>query len=267
MAKKMARRARSLDTDVIAFMSEFARYLIDGGMTTGQFAELAKVGFFEAASAGAKFSNSRVNQSAVAALTGMGRAEVREMAKRVKASPVIRPSGLEALVEGWSKDVRFIGSDYTPRRLAVKGRGAAFAQLVRDYGGDVPPRSMLRALQRKGYVEVKSGYAVLQTSAIQARGRARLQQAVNALLALIRSPASVESLSPIRILTMEVSHPAASAKGRIVIQKRAERSLHALMNDISAAGTAASLESPPGVAYKGWVTRVRVAVVAEDSAQ
>ncbi len=246
-------------------MSEFARYLVVSGVTASRFAGVMRVAFYRAASAEARFRNKRLNHSAVAAMTGLTRAQVRDFAKQEKLAPRTGRDRMENIIEGWTSDPAFTTSGYAPRRLTVGTRNASFNSLVRKYGGDIPARSVLREMIRNGCITLQGQYISLTMKARQTRSQARLHHLCGALSKLLsESPDRSNALYPLRILNAEVTYPATSAKGRVLMQRRSDKSLRALMAELQAAGSAASIESPPGPGQSEWTTRTRVVLISEE---
>lgn len=267
MSKKRRRKQpdSQIDADLIEFLSEFARFLVSAGVTHAKFAKIARSAFYSAAIAKARFSNLRVNQSAVAAMTGMTRLQVRELAADSEENLSAPRDRLDNLIHGWTTDVAFIDSKYRPRPLAVTGRQGAFAALVKKYGGDIPPRSALREMLRHECVAVRDGYAHLSGVARHSSGTARLSNMSKILREMVRDlSGDEERSSPIRSIQLEAVYPATSAKGRIVLQKRSTMSMKALIADLRSAGAAAAVESPPGSSHAGWLTRTKVLLITED---
>jgi hypothetical protein len=56
------------------------------------------------------------------------------------------------VVQGWRIDPEFQNDKGAPATLTVRGPNATFPTLVRRYGGDVTPVSVLKELQRTGVV-------------------------------------------------------------------------------------------------------------------
>ncbi len=246
-------------------MSEFARYLVASGITSSRFLSIMRVAFYQAAAFEARFGNKRLNRSAVAVMTGLTRAQVREFSKQKKLIPQTKSDRIENVIEGWATDPAFITAGYLPKRLSIGSKDATFNCLVRKYGGDVPPRSVLREMVRTRCVKVEGGYVSLAAKARKTLGQSRLQYLCQSLTKLLKdSDRRSESLYPLRVLNGEVSYPATSAKGRILMQRRSHKSLRGLLDEMQAAGIAASLESPAGPGQRGWVTRTRIVLISEE---
>lgn len=264
MPRHQVERDRSLNADVVDFLSELARYLLAVGITSTRFAGMARLAFFQAASRRAKFSNDKLNQSAVAAMTGLTRRQVRQFAKQ--AVPPTRRDRIDALLEGWSTDATFTTTGHAPKRLRRSGRGYTFSALVRKYGGDIPAKSFLRELERYGYVSVRDGFVYLRPGARRTREEMLLRRITQAMANFLREPAVSTSLGTARTLAAEISFPATSDKGRTLLNKRLGASLRAFLDGAQAAGVAASIDSPPGRKQRDRITRMKVLIKTEDFA-
>lgn len=255
------------DADVAEFMSQFARYLVNAGVTSSHFIRIARLAFFQAASESAKFANSRVNKSAVAAMTGLTRAQVRKLASDRKPTLKPRPDHIEKVIKGWNTDSVFTTAGHAPRRLSTNGRRAGFSQLARKYGGDIPSRSILRAMVRNGVVEIKGQYAYLNGDVRQTRSQTQLQQLSQALSQLLKKSNELsEGAVSIASAFQEIAYPSASPKGKALIRREYIDGLSAFMARLQAAGIAASIETPPTSRRKGLITRTRILVLTEEMA-
>jgi len=153
------RRAATLQE----LLSELAYVLLPSGMTPKRFGDLVRCEFVKAAADMSRLRNGRINQSRVAAQTGLSRAEVkRTLASDVLSAQASDQAPVERVVNGWLRDRQF-GRPGRPKALRVSGPGDSFVRLVRKYGGDVPHRAVLDELRRIGAVSM-------------ARGRVRLQR-------------------------------------------------------------------------------------------
>jgi hypothetical protein len=265
MGKKQPPRMSAAEGDIAELMADLALYLVEAGITTTQFANLSRLAFFTAASRDARFENKRINQSEVAAMTGLTRVQVRQFAKNQLVPRSHKRGLLARVLEGWVKDAQFIGADYRPRRLPLTGNGASFASLVRKHGGDVSPRSVLRELERQNYVTVENRLVHLNLRARQTSGQLRLQSISAALANLIKDREGRSNRKyPMRTLSCEITYPATSAKGRILMQQRLAEKLQAFVAELKSAGIAASVEAPPSQAQKNSITRTRIAILSEE---
>jgi hypothetical protein len=247
------------------FMSDFARYLVAAGITSSRFTRLARLAFFSAASESAKFANNRVNSSAVAAMTGLTRVQVRNFARAERTASKGRADQIDRVVRGWNSDSAFTTSDQSPRPLTTSGKDAGFSQLVRRYGGDIPARSVLREMVRTGLVEVKGKYAYLNRRARLTKSQIQLHDLTQALAQLLERPAanSQHTLS-LRSTVRQVTYASPSPKGRALMKRKSNEGLLAFLCELKAAGAAASIETPRPKKQKSLMTRTRVMVLTEE---
>jgi Family of unknown function (DUF6502) len=138
------------DAPVQKFLEALAGVLLARGMTPRRFGELARFAFVRAATERARLRNGRVNQSRVAAQTGLSRADVKRLLLQSAAQQANRlaQAPVERVLDGWRADRQFSGPPGRPRRLRLSGAGPSFVGLVKKYGGDVPHRAVLDELRR-----------------------------------------------------------------------------------------------------------------------
>ncbi len=144
--------ARALAT----LLRPLVRVLLRNGLSYGVFAELARkvfveVAFEEFAEPGRKQTISRV-----AALTGLTRKEVKRLTEIDEAGDEAahrRFNRAIRVLSGWTTDQRFCDSRGRPYSLALEGKNS-FAELVKDFSGDVPTRAMLSVLRSAECVQL-----------------------------------------------------------------------------------------------------------------
>jgi hypothetical protein len=245
MKRSNSKRPIDQSREVVDFMTEFARFLLAAGISRNRFSRIVEIAYFQAASAKARFQNNRLNQSAVAAMTGLTRTQVRAMLRKVQGTLERANDRLDRIVTAWTSDAEYTTAAFSPRRLRIVGPRPSFSTLVRKAGGDIPPRSVLRELERQQLVLVEGGYVKLAKvthSEVQFR---LLRQLSRSLTRMIQGMGEAEQRdSPIRAVTMEVNFPALSGAGRILMQRRLSKILRALIVDVEAAGVAVGMESP-----------------------
>lgn len=252
---------------VLEFLIPLARHLVAAGLSQTQFSRLVTESYFRAAVAEARFRNDRINQTAVAVMTGLTRRRVRELMKESAPSPVKERDRLSKVLAGWATDPEYLSNSYSPRPLGLAPRGA-FESLVRRYGGDVTPKAMLREMLRHGLVAVEGNRAIPVRPTAESQSSQLLKQLSYALARVATAPKSAtRRASPLRVTTLEVAFPTASGAGRIVMQRRMAKALRAFIEDVRAAGIATSLQSPAVSSQKGWETRSRLVLVTQDGEQ
>jgi hypothetical protein len=95
----------------------------------------------------------RANISRLSVVTGMTRKEVSALLtdSRKEGGALTRRSGQQRamrVLSGWLTDPRFRDRNGRPGELKYRAGRQSFAVLVKLYGGDVTPRSVLRELER-----------------------------------------------------------------------------------------------------------------------
>ena len=122
----------------------------------------------------------RINISRLSVATGLTRKEVSLLVDKLKGRkarllPRAKEQRAIRVLRGWSIDPRFHGRSGEPAQLPLQGRRKAFAQLVKLYGGDVTPTSVLRELEqmdavsftRSGLLRMRAGSRRLRSYAPQ----------------------------------------------------------------------------------------------------
>lgn len=260
-------KERKLDRVLISFVSELAHYLLAAGVGRSRFESIVRLAYFRAASSNARFSNEKLNQSAVAAMTGLTRAQVRAFARQTAPEPSQVRDRLEQILEGWMTDRRFCAAEAQPKALRTMGRGNTFRALTLKYGGDVPPRSLLREMQRQGYITLRGNWVSLRPKARETYAEARIRRIAATITNLMAFSSSAASPLPARTLNSEISYQVSSEKGRHLMHRIASARLHEFLEGLKVAGNSVAMEAPVRNSEKIGVTRTRVAVITEEIAQ
>ena len=224
---------------LIDFLTEFATVLIQSGATCPQLVEAAEIAFVRAASAKARLRNSRVNQSAVAAMTGLTRSQVRAITKNARANPKDAKSRPAQVVLGWTSDPLFLTASGNPRSLAIRKGKVSFRTLAETYGADVPHKALLSELTRLGIVKVsKERVRLVRPSSGDDVSR-NLQILCSALAQTISALASVNGTDKVRASVAELQFPALPSVGKVLLRRRVRQSLDAFVMDLKSAAYAA----------------------------
>jgi len=147
---------QTLSRAILTLLRPLVRILIRNGIAYGSFAELAKkiyvdVAFEDFAPVGKKQTISRVS-----ALTGLTRKETRRLHELEDAEAGAneqRYNRAVRVISGWVNDPHFQDDAGNPAALEIEGDGHTFAELVREYSGDMTTQSMLAVLTTAGSVE------------------------------------------------------------------------------------------------------------------
>lgn len=131
---------------LIKMLRPLARILMNHGMGWRTFSDVARWAFVESAmedfGAGAP-----LNKSRIALLTGIPRREVQkicEMEDPGEDERLHKMHRAARVTQAWASD-RFFQDNGKPAVLPMRGR-RSFAELVKRFGSDVPPRTILDEL-------------------------------------------------------------------------------------------------------------------------
>jgi hypothetical protein len=156
-------------------LAPVARLCMRSGMGAGELQIALKIACISIAAESAKLGN-RLNQSRIAAATGLTRKEVRSLFGLVKSGGVaarkeVAKQRTARVLHGWRTDPEFLDRHGAPAHLVVRGPGQTFHTLVRRYGGDVTPVSVLNELVRSGAVSrVSAGLVAVRKTTPRVRG-------------------------------------------------------------------------------------------------
>jgi hypothetical protein len=161
----------ALSAAVLRILRPLVAVLLRHGMAYGAFAELARKAYVDEAFA-QRNTPKRPTVSSVSALTGLTRKETRRLRELDivnDESSSKRYSRAIRVVSAWVSDPRFQTPTGEPAKLPMEGEGASFAQLVKEFSGDIPTAAMLSVLEASGTVAVShSGVTLLQRAYLPA---------------------------------------------------------------------------------------------------
>ena len=143
-----------LDALLVA-LRPLARALLRAGIGYREFAEISKTAFVGIATKDYGLRGRPTNISRVAVMTGLTRKEVKRIRNKTEAgeaSVVIRMPPMTELLHRWYTEDDFVDAHGLPQPLPFDGPGISFSDLVRRYGGDIPPGAMRTELKRIGAV-------------------------------------------------------------------------------------------------------------------
>lgn len=160
-----------LNQALLRILRPLARLLLRNGIPYGEFTELVKRAYVEAAFEDFSDGRRKTTDSKAAVLTGLTRKEVKRQreilaGQTLSSKPSANTNRASRVVSGWVHDARYHGNDGQPARLPFEGE-RSFTSLVRQYSGDMPPRSVLDELIRVGvvYSDEADGYLILKKRA------------------------------------------------------------------------------------------------------
>lgn len=156
MNEKIGQLNQALSTAVLRVMKALARVLLRHGVPFQVFEELAKRAYVEVAQREFAIPGRKQTSSRVAVITGLTRKDIQRLSDAVPLTDqdsIDRHNRAARVIAGWVRDPAFQDSGSEPLELAFDGTDPNFAELVRRYSGDMPPRAVLDELLRVGSVQ------------------------------------------------------------------------------------------------------------------
>ena len=141
---------------LLTALRPLARALLRAGIGYREFAEISKTAFVDVATKDYGIRGRPTNISRVAVMTGLTRKEVRRLRNKSESGDeveVSRPMPMAVILHRWFTETDFIDSAGKPRDLFFDGGEHSFSELVRRFGGDIPPGAMRTELKRISAIE------------------------------------------------------------------------------------------------------------------
>ena len=140
-----------------SLMRPLVRILVRNGVSFGEFAEVLKSVFVDAAQDVLQIPDSKQSITRIAITTGLSQPEVSRVVTQTDEDVLNlagRLSRVGRLLTGWHQDAEFTGPYGIPYEVAFSGPPGrrSFSELVRRYTSDVPAEDMLAELIRLGTV-------------------------------------------------------------------------------------------------------------------
>jgi Family of unknown function (DUF6502) len=167
-----------MDDVLVALLAPISRLTLTGGVGIDQLVRAAKQAYVATAIEELFPVDSRVNISRLSVATGLTRKEVsllvdKPIGVKVHLTPRTKEQRAIRVLRGWRIDPRFHGRNGGPAELALRGGEKTFSSLVKLYGGDVTPTSVLRELERIGAVSMtRSGLLRMRSQRKRLRSHA-----------------------------------------------------------------------------------------------
>ena len=146
---------------LLVALRPLARALLRAGIGYREFAEISKSAFVDVATKDYGLRGRPTNISRVAVMTGLTRKEVRRLRNKSESgeeTDISRPMPMAVILHRWFTESDFLDESGKPLDLEFDGGDGSFSDLVRRYGGDIPPGAMRTELKRIGAIsETESG--------------------------------------------------------------------------------------------------------------
>ena len=151
-----------------------ARILLRFGIGFREFSEISKTAFVDVASSDYGLRGRPTNISRIAVMTGLTRKEVRRLRDKIdigEPTVNVKSTPLSEVLHRWCSESEFLDASGRSAILPFNGERASFANLVKRFGGDIPPGAMRTELKRVGAIEVsKSGKLKVVKRSIRPEG-------------------------------------------------------------------------------------------------
>lgn len=146
-------------------MRPIVRILLRYGIGYREFVEVTKTAFVDVASSDFGLRGRPTNISRVAVMTGLTRKEVRRLRDKISSGDnrvAVKTTPLADVLHHWHAQSNFTDSSGQPLKLPFSNGGRSFSELVKKFGGDIPPGAMRTEMKRVGAViEDDQGYLIV----------------------------------------------------------------------------------------------------------
>ena len=162
-----------LNSILLKLLQPLARLFLHFGVSYREFCELSKTAFVAVASEDFGVHGRPTNASRIAAMTGLTRKDISQIRRKIESgdsAQTNRQSPINEVLSAWLSADEFIDKRGQPKRLPLKGEGASFESLVRQFAGDIPEGALRKELQRIDAIELADN-----TVRINKEGLAKLQ--------------------------------------------------------------------------------------------
>jgi hypothetical protein len=132
------------------------KILLRYGIGYNEFAETVKTSFVDVGSTDFGIRGRPTNISRVAVMTGLTRKEVRRLRQKLENGDdtlTVRTTPITEILTRWHSETAFLDSRGHPAVLPFSTGENSFSELVKKFGGDVPPGAMRTELKRMHLVE------------------------------------------------------------------------------------------------------------------
>lgn len=131
------------------------KILLRYGIGYSGFIETVKTTFVDVASSDFGIRGRPTNISRVAVMTGLTRKEVKRLRDKMEAGGdlvIVKSTPMTEILHRWHAEDDFADKNGRPATLSFSDGNHSFSELVKRFGGDVPPGAMRTELKRVGSV-------------------------------------------------------------------------------------------------------------------
>lgn len=185
----MKKTEHGIEASLLELLLPVTQLLVRGGIGIDELVRAAKGAYLRAAMEAVARGGGRVSISHLSVATGMTRKEVSALLSDgdTKGAAPTRSGQQRALrvLHGWLTDPRFQNRNGRPDELRYRGKNKSFGLLVKLYGGDVTPKSVLRELERMEIVGI-TGAGTLKLRRSRSRTSVEVHYELSELAKLFR---------------------------------------------------------------------------------
>ena len=131
------------------------KILLRFNVGVSEFTEIVKKSYVDVASTEYGIRGRPTNISRVAVMTGLTRKEVRRLRNMIEAGETslsVKTTPIAEILHRWHAEEDFLDAKGRPAALPFAEGEHSFSELVKRFGGDVPPGAMRTELKRVGSV-------------------------------------------------------------------------------------------------------------------
>jgi hypothetical protein len=235
----------------VEFLSEFANHLINCGITMVEFRAAAQAAFLR---------NSRVNQSAVAAITGLTRTQVRALLRNPLETPLSVGARILTVVSGWRSDPEFTDADGNPLKLPLTPGRHGFPALIKKYGRDVSHKALLSEMGRMGFVRQRAGMVSLCKIVAKSRKQDMTKLLSQGLAHVIRRSPEGDA-AVMNVITGEATYDLPDGASQVLLRRRLVQGTRAFAADLQVSGEASASRQRKKSVVRKVSTRILVVTV------
>ena len=146
-----------LNESALKILHPLVRVMIRNGVACGSFEELVRKAYVDEAFSIGKHNKTKTTISSVSAQTGLSRKEVKrlnELEEAQQADVEQKYNRAVRVISGWVNEAKFIDEKGEAKTLPIDGEASSFAELVKEFSGDIPTKAMLNLLVAADCVKV-----------------------------------------------------------------------------------------------------------------
>lgn len=146
-----------LNESALKILRPLVRVMIRNGMSCGSFEELVRKAYVDEAFSIGKQNKTKTTISSVSAQTGLSRKEVKRLKEQEETHSIEveqKYNRAVRVISGWINEAKYTDESGNAKILLIDGETSSFADLVKEFSGDIPTKAMLNLLITANCVKV-----------------------------------------------------------------------------------------------------------------